>query len=199
MPKREDDPSGSAFTGSGQDRPSLRPTGPDILEASTEEKENPVPEHSTPDQPEQQPHGPLDDTAPVGGTAEPVASGNRWEPTPGAVVPPVGPPTDQPLPAAVPAPPATAPGSGWRPGRNALTVGLGAAALVLVGGSAFAVGQATAGNDHPGFPGGDQLSHQGVPPGAPGEGAAPGPCGLPGAPGDFDDHDGHDDHDEDED
>ena len=150
-----------------------------------------MPENTSPDQPVRpDPDGPHSETAPLG-----ASSGNRWEPStpvppvvPPAVAAPVGPPVGPPA-----GPPLGPPASGRstaRPGRTALTAGVAAAALVLVGAGAFAVGRASLDDHRSGFQV-DQAWHgngQGTLPGAPG--AFPGDDDGPGDhDGDFGDHD----------
>jgi len=172
-------------------------------------KETPVPEPTTPDNTPQQPAGnpgeQQAETAPLG-----AGSGNRWEPaaqdataTPPATpltAPPVGPP-----PAAPPTAQAGAPVPGSepptqrrfpRPGRTALTAGIAAAALVLVGAGGFVAGRASVDDHRNGFQVDQEWRRDGQFPGAPGQGipgqgipgqgTAPGEGTVPGAPGDLD-------------
>lgn len=142
-----------------------------------------MPENTNPDQPirPDQPGGQQSETAPLGAT-----SGNRWEPS--TPVPPVVPPAAA-APVGPPVGPPPAGGSTARAGRTALTAGIAAAALVLVGAGAFAVGRASLDDHRSGFQV-DQAWHgdgQGTLPGAPG--AYPGDDGPGDHDGDFGDHD----------
>lgn len=148
--------------------------------------ENTTPDNSTPQQPE-------GETAPIG-----AASGNRWEPTApeaGQPAPPAGLPPTPPL-----LPPEPAPSR--RPGRQALLAGGAAAALVIVGASAFALGSAAADGGRPDQPFQvDQQGQQlGPPPGAPhgddDHGFGFGFGGDDDDDGDDGDHDGDDDDDD---
>ena len=172
-----------------------------------------MPEPTTPDNTPQQPAGnpgeQQAETAPLG-----AGSGNRWEPaaqdataTPPATpltAPPVGPPVGPP-PAAPPTAQAGAPVPGSepptqrrfpRPGRTALTAGIAAAALVLVGAGGFVAGRASVDDHRNGFQVDQEWRRDGQFPGAPGQGipgqgipgqgTAPGEGTVPGAPGDLD-------------
>lgn len=144
-----------------------------------------------------------DDTPSTNNPGEtPESSGSRWEPDPAA--PQAGIPA-APVPPADPAydaQPAPAAPARTRPSRTRLlTGGLAAAALVVVGGTGFAVGHAVSGGDH-----GDgfsdvsfQQGDHGLPPGTDG-GQLPPPPGYGDDDGDGPDDDGglfgDDDHEE---